>query len=170
METEFLCALGLEQEAAEAVLRAHEEDLERERCRTRQAEERLEELQSRYDADTGALRDSLAERDYADAVKAALARADGGKGLHFSSRAAEESFRAALRRACPAVKDGVPEGFEDFLQRQRETDPGAFVLPDKPQPRFALPVGAGGAGRGKSRAAEIARQYQSSLYGTEKGE
>ena len=169
METEWLQELGLAPETAEAVLRASREELDRERGQTRQAEERLEALQSRYDADTGALRDRLAERDYAEAVRTALEGADGGRGLRFSSRAAEESFRAALRRACPAVKDGIPEGFEAFLRQQREADPGAFA-PDRPRPRFTLPVGAGAPPRGRSRAAEIARQYQSNLYGNTKGE
>ncbi len=172
----FLKGMGLSEEQVEAVIQAHTETVDALRADAKkrgaqpgeleEARRQLSALQARYDADTGALRQQLAERDYSDAIT----RAIGGEGLRFSSKSARAAFEAALRDRRLALKDGALEGFGDFLREQREADPDAFA-PDRPAPCFAGRLGLGGppAG-GRSRAAEIAEQYQNSLYGTKKEE
>ncbi len=103
-------------------------------------QQRLTDLQAKYDQDTAALTARLAERDYAEAVT----RAIGERGLKFSSKSAERAFTAALKEQKLPLKDGALEGLEGFLQAQREADPDAFA-PERPAPRLLGPLGGGGA-------------------------
>lgn len=100
----------------------------------------LSDLQAKYDNDTAVLQAQITSRDYSDAVTAAIT----GAKLKFSSKGAESAFRAALTKADLPLKDGVLEGFEDFAKAQRSADPDSFVT-GKPAPKFAGPVGQGGA-------------------------
>ena len=159
MEREFLESLGLEAETVDKILMEHGQDIQREKEEADQTRQELE-----------AARQALKERDYADAIGRALAGANEGRGLKFTSRSAEQVFLAALRERGLELKDGELLGFEDFVREQREADPGAFAA-SRPMPRFAGPVGLGGApAAGKSRAAEISENYQKNLYGLTKGE
>ncbi len=172
----FLKEMGLAEEQAEAIIQAHRETVdalkaEAERlgapaAELEEARQQLARLQARYDADTGTLRQQLADRDYSDAITRAIA----GAGLQFSSKSARTAFEAALRERKPELKDGTLADFDRFVEEQRQADPAAFAG-SRPAPRFAERVGLGGppAG-GKSRAAEIARQYHNDLYGTKKEE
>lgn len=105
-------------------------------------QKKLDELQAKYDTDTQALQGQIAERDYTDAIGKAIAGANEGKGLKFSSKAARTAFEAAIREKKLELKDGTLTGFEDFVKAQKEADPDAFA-PDKPPARFAGPVGVG---------------------------
>lgn len=103
-------------------------------------QQQLSDLQAKYDADTADLTAKLAERNYMDAVRAAVS----GKGLKFSSKAAERDFLAQAKAKQMELKDGALTGFDDFVTAQREADPYAFAS-DKPTPHFVGPVGTGGA-------------------------
>lgn len=102
-------------------------------------QQQLSELQARYDTETKALQDKLADRDYTDAVIQAIS----GKGLKFSSKSAERAFTAALKEKHLELKDGELSGLDDFIKAQREADPDAFA-PDKPAPRIVAGMGGGG--------------------------
>lgn len=162
-----------ELDTAKATLATAQEELETLKKNSGEAGEwqrQLEELQGRYDTDTQALQQQLHERDYTDAIRNAITGANDGKGLKFSSKSAERAFISALRERSLELKDGAISGFEDFVKEQQTADPEAFA-PDKPAPRFAGRVGIGAAPpAGKSRAAEIAEQYNKDKYGTAKEE
>ncbi len=112
----------------------------------------LEELQGKYNTETEDYKKQLADRDYADALTAAIS----GEKVAFTSKAAEKSIRDALMADRLALKDGKLEGFADRLKSLRESDPDAFKS-DKPDPQFSGPMGAGGVPSGLSRAAQAAR-------------
>lgn len=129
-------------------------------------QQQLSELQAKYDKDTGDLKNQLADRDYSDAISKAIA----GKGLKFSSKAAEKAFTDALKEKKLEIKDGELTGLDDFIKSQKEADPDAFA-PDKPSPSFGTrPVGGRSTPGQTSRAAQIAAQYNQSLYGVPKKE
>ena len=131
---------------------------------------KLDELQAKYDKETKDLQAQLADRDYTDAITKAIAGANEGKGLHFSSKSARAAFESALREKKLELKDGALTDFDKFVEEQKKADPDAFAS-DKPAARFAGPVGVGGKStETKSRAAQIAEQYQANLYGTVKKE
>lgn len=67
----------------------------------------------------------LAERDYSDALR----RAISDKGVTFSSKSAEKAFMADLKTTRFQVKDGALEGFDEYLEKAKSEDPGAFVKP-----------------------------------------
>lgn len=116
-------------------------------------QQQLSNLQAKYDADTAALKGKLADRDYSDAIGRAIA----GKGLKFSSKAAERAFTDAIREKKLELKDGELSGFDDFIKAQKEADPEAFA-PDKSAPAFGTrPVG-GGDGQPKSAGETLAEQ------------
>lgn len=190
MTRKFLEGLGLEKDVVDAILDANSADIgvevkkteaakndlkaaqdEVERLKTTsgdavEIQKKLDELQAKYDTDTQALQGQLAERDYTDAIGKAIAGANEGKGLKFSSKAARTAFEAAIREKKLELKDGTLTGFDDFVKAQKEADPDAFAS-DKPAARFASPIGVGNKPpEGKSRAAQIAEQYHNNLYGT----
>lgn len=126
----------------------------------------ISDLKAKYDKDVGNLTSQLADRDYSDAIS----RAISGKELKFTSKSAERAFTAALREKKLAVKDGELEGLDEFIKAQREADPDAFAS-DKPVPRIVTSSGRGGAPQPPmSRAAEIAKRMNESLYGSPKKE
>lgn len=130
----------------------------------------FDELKSKYDTDTAALQKQISDREYTDAISAAISAANDGKGLKFTSHGAKTAFIAALREKGLELKDGAldKEGFDAFVKAQKEADPDGFAS-DAPAAKFAARVGAGGAPeQPKSRAAERAARYNQNLYGTPK--
>lgn len=147
MTREFLKNLGLDDETVDRVLDENMADIGKEKARSEASKEALEaaqveleelkgqsgdisavrqqlsELQAKYDADTQTLKQSLNERDYADAVNRAIA----DRGLSFSSKSAERAFRAALAESGLELKNGELKGLDDFIKAQREADPDAFI-------------------------------------------
>lgn len=164
MTKEFLEKLGIDAEAIDKILSENQKDTDREAVKTVQAREKLaaanadlealrqssgdveaiqqqyNDLKSKYEADTADLTAKLAERDYMDAIRSAVS----GKGIKFSSKAAERDFLAQAKAKQMELKDGALTGFDDFVTEQREADPHAFAS-DKPVPHFVGPVGTGGA-------------------------
>lgn len=131
-------------------------------------QKQLEELQAKYDTDTGTLQKQITDRDYTDAISKAIAAANDGKGLKFSSKSAQAAFVAALREKGLELKDGALTGFDDFVKAQKEADPEAFAS-DTPTPKIVNRIGTGGAPTPpKSRAAELAEKHNQNLYGTVK--
>lgn len=169
MKREFLEGLGLENEAIEKIMAENGADIEREKAKTAQAKadftdaqaklaerekdleslkasvgdadasrKQLEELQAKYTADTEAYKTQLADRDYADAVNRAIAE----NNVKFTSKGAGAAFVAKLKENRLELKDGLLDGFDDFLKAQKESDPDAFQS-DKPLPKFVTPTGTG---------------------------
>lgn len=118
-------------------------DLEKSNGDVAAVQKKLDELQAKYDTDTQALQGQLAERDYSDAIGKAIADANEGKGLKFSSKSARAAFESALREKKLELKDGALTDFDKFVEEQKKADPDAFAS-DKPAARFAGPVGVGG--------------------------
>lgn len=149
-------------------VRAELDELKKSTGDAGEVQKKLDELQKKYETDTAALQKQIADRDYTDAISAAIAAANDGKGLKFSSKGAQTAFIAALRDKGLELKDGALTGFDDFVKAQKEADPDAFAS-DTPAPRFAGRIGAGGAPeQPKSRAAELAAKYNQNLYGVKK--
>lgn len=167
MTPEFLKGLGLEDAAIDSIISENEQDVNEEKQKTANAKEELKDakekletaqadlealrqssgdtagLQKKLDdlkTEANTLRDQLADRDYTDGMKAAVA----GKGLKFSSKAAERDFMAQLKEKRLELKDGELVGLDDFINARKEDDPYAFAS-DKQMPRFMGPTGAGGA-------------------------
>ena len=111
----------------------------------------LEELQTKYTTETEQYKTQIADRDYMDAVNAALT------DVKFSSKAARSAFVAALKENRLEVKDGTLDGFDGYLKTQKEADPDAFAS-DKPGP-FVKPTGAGGPPAVENQGAKYAKQF-----------
>lgn len=167
MTREFLKGLGLEDAAIDSIMAENEQDVNKEKQKTKTAKADLSDAQGKLataqadleelrksssdadglrqqletsQAEAATLREQLADRDYTDGMKAAVA----GKRLKFSSRGAERDFMARLKEKKLELKDGELTGLDDFIQAHREADPYAFAS-DKLAPRFLGPVGTGGA-------------------------
>ncbi len=119
MEREFIEGLGpMPEGAADAVLRAHEEELESLRAQCRE---------------------ELAQRDFDRALDRALA------GYDFTSLAARDAAVRAVREKGLAVGgDGTIQGMEAVMDEMRERDPGAFC-PERTPVCFTAPVTDGGS-------------------------
>lgn len=169
MTREFLEGLGLEDSAIDSIMAENEQDVNKEKQETVKAKTDLTEAQTKLataqsdlealrkssgdgDAETirqqletsqaeaATLREQLADRDYTDGMRAAVA----GKGLKFSSKSAERDFMAQLKEKRLELKDGELVGLDDFITARKEEDPYAFAS-DNPMPRFMGPTGTGGA-------------------------
>ena len=117
MEREFLQELGLSEEAADAVLARHEQE--------------MGEAETRHG-------EALAARDFDHALERAL------DGYGFSSRAARLAAAGAAREAGLTLgEDGSLEGLEAVMDGLRERDPGAF-LSQRPPVIFTAAVTDGG--------------------------
>lgn len=185
MTREFLKNLGLEDAAIDKILDENMQDIGKEKAKTNTAQtelstekeklstalgeletlkksngdvatvqKQLEDLQAKYDADIADRDAKLADRDYSDAV----ARTIAGKGIKFSSKAAEKAYTADLKAKNLAIKDGVLDGFDDFHKAQLEADPTAFQT-DKPAPTFVKHIGPGGPPANESKGAMYAKQF-----------
>ena len=182
MKREFLVGLGLEKEVIDKIMAVHGADMEQSKDTIAEyarklgeandkistlekasgdageIQKKLEDLQQKYDTDTQALQGQLNDRDYVDAISRSIAGANGGKGVKFSSKGAERAFRDALMKDRKEIKDGLLEGFDDYLTAQKDSDPGQF-LPDKQMPKIIFPSGSGGAPAGESNGAKFAKQF-----------
>lgn len=86
-------------------------------------QEKLDELQGKYDKETEAYKVQLAQRDYLSAVDKAISES----GIKFTSKSAEKAFRAGIGDSKLELKDGVLDGFEKYLEKAKSEDPSAFV-------------------------------------------
>lgn len=81
----------------------------------------IAEAQKRAQDAEDSAKAQLAERDYADAVKAAAA------DTKFSSDAAKRDFLAQLKAKNLTLSDGKLLGYTDFLDGYKEANPGALI-------------------------------------------
>lgn len=129
MKREFLEGLGLNKATIDQIMAEYGSDLQREKAKADLLKSELASVQA-----------TLNQRDLADAVSRAVA----GKGLKFSSKAAERDFIAgALSQNLQWSDDGRLDGLDEFILNRKEADPGAFA-PVKSPPRFI----SGGDGDG----------------------
>ena len=192
MKREFLEAMGLDKETVDKILDENSKDIGREKQKADQAKEdiaavqqqladrdkdietpkaldadglkkQLTDLQAKYNTETEQYKAQIADRDYSDAVKQAIA----DKGVKFSSKAAERAFLADLMANRLQIKDGALMGFEAYHKAQLEADPTAFQS-DKPSPNIVKPVGAGGPPAGESKGAMFAKQFNAQYAPTKK--
>jgi hypothetical protein len=84
---------------------------------------KLKELQGKYDKETEAYKAQLAQRDYQTAIDKAIA----DSGVKFSSKSAEKAFRAGIGDSKLEMKDGALDGFDKYLEKAKSDDPSAFV-------------------------------------------
>lgn len=84
---------------------------------------KLKELQGKYDKETEAYKSQLAQRDYQTAIDKAIA----DSGVKFSSKSAEKAFRAGIGDSKLEMKDGALDGFDKYLEKAKSEDPSAFV-------------------------------------------
>lgn len=128
MKREFLDGLGLDKATIDQIMAEYGSDLQREKAKADLLKSQLAGVQA-----------ALEQRDYADAVSRAVA----GKGLKFSSKAAERDFIAGAISQNLQWADGQLTGLDEFILDRKESDPGAFA-PLKAPPRFI----SGGDGDG----------------------
>lgn len=194
MKREFLEALGLEKDTVDKILDENSRDIGKEKQKADQAREdlaavqqqltdrdkdiealkaldadglkqQLAELQTKYNTETEQYKTQIADRDYSDAVKRAIA----DKGIKFSSKSAEKAFVSDLMVNRLQVKDGALMGFDDYHNTQLAADPTAFQS-DKPAPTIVKPVGPGGPPAGESKGAMYAKQFNAQYAPTKRSD
>lgn len=102
-------------------------------------------------------RQQLADRDYADAVKAAAA------DTRFSSEAARRDFLAQLGAKKLPVSDGKLLGYSDFLAGYKEANPGALVDEEAgKKATFTQPNGPGNPSTDPQKA-EARREWRRAM-------
>lgn len=84
---------------------------------------KLKELQGKYDKETEAYKAQLTQRDYQAAIDKAIA----DSGVKFSSKSAEKAFRTGIGDSKLEMKDGALDGFDKYLEKAKSEDPSAFV-------------------------------------------
>ena len=100
----------------------------------------FETLQSKYTQETTDYQKKLADQEYEFSAREAM------NGIKFSCKSARKEFLNNLMAEKLPVKDGVLLGFEQFVAKQKEADPDAFVEEKKedssngnPPPKFTNP-------------------------------
>ena len=92
----------------------------------------------------------------ADAKIKAMARTQALKektaGLKFSSDSARRAFLSDLEAKELPLEDGQVLGFDDFVEKYKKSDPGAFASDTKPPRITATTPGAPGGGSAKDQA------------------
>ena len=128
---------------AQAQLKERTKDLEELKKTAGNAEEvqrQLEELTNKYETESAEWKKQSKERDYADAMTAAIS----GANLKFSSKFAEKAFREELKEKALKLVDGALEGFNDYVKEVQKSDPGTFA-PEKPPASIVSKTGPGSA-------------------------
>jgi len=92
-----------------------------------------DEWKSKYESANTEYQQKLADRDYEDAARTAIA------DVKFTSKAAKNSFLASLKANPLPIKDGKLLGFDDVLNAAKADDASAFAS-DKPAPKFTDPA------------------------------
>lgn len=90
---------------------------------------KLDELQSRYDAETADFKAQIEERDYIDALKSHIADSN----IKFSCKASEKQFLSEAKLKKMKLENGKLAGFDDFYKSQLEADRDAFIT-ESPSP------------------------------------
>lgn len=102
------------------------------------------EWETKYNTDTEALKNQLAEAQYGFAVK------DSVSGMNFTSASAKKAFIADLTAKKLPLQEGKLLGLEDFVKSYKESDPGAFASEEDGK----MPVFSRGTSGGSSTNAD----------------
>lgn len=86
---------------------------------------KLTELQTKYDTDTKALNDKIAEQEYNYKIN------DYVKDIEFSSKSAKKSFIEDLKNKHLEFDNDKLVGFDDFKKSYEENDPNTFLNKQK---------------------------------------
>ena len=126
MKKEELLSIGLTEEQADKVFAMNGKDIAELKKTSGDAakiQEKLDELQGKYDKETEAYKAQLAQRDYQSAIDKAIS----DSGIKFTSKSAEKAFRAGIGDSKLEMKDGALSGFDKYLEKAKSDDPSAFV-------------------------------------------
>lgn len=88
----------------------------------------VKDWETKYNTDTQALKDQLANQSYGYAVERSVA------GLKFSSGAAQKQFIADLKSKKLPLQEDKLLGMEDYVKQYKEADPDAFASEDDKTP------------------------------------
>lgn len=97
---------------------------------------KADEWETKYNTDTQALKNRLANANYGFAVKEAVS------GYRFSSEAAKKAFLADLTAKKLPLQEGKLLGLDDFTKAYKEADPAAFA----PEGSGKMPIATRGTG------------------------
>ena len=92
-------------------------------------------LQTKYDTDTKAYQTQLEDQAY----KSALVQQMTDSKLEFSCKAAKTAFMDSLMNSRLPMQDGALIGFNDYVTKQKESDPGAFKVEENPNKPTIVP-------------------------------
>lgn len=114
------------------------ENLKKESCNTDELNQKLTELQTKYDTDTQALQGKLDSQARSHAAEKFYGSVEFTSA--FAKKAAVEEFMAANLE----FKDGAYIGADDFLKKQKTNNPDAFKATETPKepdpkPQFTNP-------------------------------
>ena len=105
--------------------------------------------ETKYNTDTQALKDQLADQAYGYAVDRSVS------GLKFSSGAAQKQFIADLKAKKLPLQEDKLLGMDDYVKQYKESDPDAFAPEDDKTP-IAVRGSGGSAGTGADSALRAA--------------
>ena len=93
----------------------------------------MQTLQDKYDTETQEYKTKLENQKYEFIVREAM------NGIKFSCNAAKKEFLANLMSDRLPEKDGKLLGFEEYVAKQKEADPQAFITEQTPAPPVDQP-------------------------------
>lgn len=150
MKREDLSEFNLSDEAVQKIMNLHGADIEKQKqtIATLTAERdglqtRLEEANGKlegYDPDWKTKAEQAkteAENKIKQMQKSQILKNQIDK-ISFSSESAKKAFFIDLEEKNLPLEDGTVIGFDDFVKKYKESDPGAF-MPDKPAPTITIP-------------------------------
>lgn len=167
MKREDLKAMNLPDDQVDKIIQMHGADVEKQKQTIATLTAARDDLQQRLnDANT-----KLEGYDPEWKSKAAQAQTDANNkiqalereyalkeqaaGLKFSSESAKKAFLADLAAKELPIQEGKVLGFDDYVKKYKESDPGAFLSEQTP-PRFsghAEGTPAGGTAKDQANAA-----------------
>lgn len=158
-----LAAARTENEGLKTQLAERDKDIDalrKDKGNSEELNQKLTELQGKYDTDTKSLQDKLDQqaRDYA-----AEKYLDGFK---FSSKAARKSAFAEFKAKNLKLTDGKFEGADDFMAALKKEDPSMFA---SDEPDDAGSKGKGGNGGDGGKGGDNKPQFSHSNNGNEGG-
>ena len=97
----------------------------------------ITEWETKYNQDTENLKNELSKKDYDYKIK------DLANSLKFSSNGAKRAFLEDLKeKGLEFNEDGKLDGFDDFVNSYKETDPDTFLKEEPKEDGFVANTGA----------------------------
>ena len=97
--------------------------------------QKIEDLQKKYDEDTKALEDKYNAREYDIKLN------DYVKDLKFSSKGSKKAFMEDLKAKGLQFENERLVGFDDFVNSYKENDPNTFMEEKKEEPEIIVNTG-----------------------------